>query len=80
MMKVVFQAIFWIGTGSMSIGFLSFAVVQFRRYHKIGYLKSLTEALSPQDKKIIKFGGAFLIGGFCSLIAAFIYHMQYGLT
>jgi len=79
MMKLVFQAIFWIGIGSMSIGFLSFAIVQLRRYYKIGYLKSLT-VLSPQDKKIIKFGGAFLIGGFCFLIAAFIYHMQYGLN
>jgi len=77
-MKLLFQIIFWIGIGSMSIGFLSFSTIQIRKYHQRGYLESLTSDLTPSEVKVAKIGGIFLLIGFLFLAIAAIYHFQFG--
>jgi hypothetical protein len=79
-MKMFFQIVFWIGIGSMSIGFLSFSIIQIRKYHQKSYLQSLATAFSPSEKKFAKFGVIFLVAGIALLAVAFIYHILYGLN
>ncbi len=64
----------------MSIGFLSFSIIQIRMYHQKNFLQTLATAFSPSEKKFAKFGVIFLVAGIALLAVAFIYHILYGLN
>jgi len=64
----------------MSIGLLSFSVLQIRKYHQRDYLKSLFSDLSPSEMKVVQIGALFLFAGFLFLAIAIIYHIKVGLN